>query len=282
MRKFHVVLIVAACSFAVCSTLSTVSQPSNALEVQTESGPVRGVAKGNVIAWKGIPYAAPPVGILRWRVPQKALAWTAVRDASQFGPACLQADDVPKSEDCLTLNIWRPAAAPSALPVMVWIYGGAMVHGNAAMYPGDALAAQGVVVVNFNYRLGRFGFFAHQALAQESPDDVRGNYGFMDQLAALQWVQRNIAAFAGDPKSVTIFGESAGGGAVMAHLESPLSRGLFARAILQSPGTPGARANETPSTDLAAAEKMADDWARSAGVTADGAAAIEQLRALPT
>ena len=193
----------------------------------------------------------------------------------------MQTDDLPKSEDCLTLNVWRPAGVSGRLPVMVWIYGGAMVHGNTAMYPGDALAAEGVVVVSMNYRMGRLGFFAHPALAAESPTDVRGNYGYMDQLAALRWVKRNIAAFGGNPKQVTIFGESAGGGSVMSHLESPMSRGLFQGAILQSPGTPGARAKEIPTTDLSVAEKMAVDWARSVGVTGDGAAALAQLRELP-
>ena len=123
----------------------------------------------------------------------------------------MQADDVLKSEDCLFLNVWRPAAASTRpYPVMIWIHGGAMVHGSSTIYPGDALAAQGVVVVSMNYRMGRLGFFAHPALAAESPNDVRGNYGYMDQLAALKWVQRNIAAFGGDRKQVTIFGESAG------------------------------------------------------------------------
>jgi para-nitrobenzyl esterase len=163
---------------------------------------------------------------------------------------------------------------------MVWIYGGAMVHGSTPMYPLDAIAAQGVVAVSMNYRLGRFGFFAHPALTAESPNEVRGNYGYMDQLAALEWVQRNISAFGGDPKQVTIFGESAGGGSVLAHLVSPMSRGLFARAILESPGTPGPRANVIPSSDLASAERIAIEWSHSVGVIGEGAAALKQLRAL--
>ena len=258
------------------------AQPSDPTIVKTESGAVRGVAKGGVISWKGIPYAAPPTGKLRWRVPQPPVAWSGVRDASQFGPACMQADDVLKSEDCLFLNVWRPAAASAQpFPVMIWIHGGAMVHGSSTIYPGDRLAAQGVVVVSMNYRMGRLGFFAHPALAAEAPNDVRGNYGYMDQLAALQWVQRNIAAFGGDRKQVTIFGESAGGGSVLAHLVSPMSRGLFERAIVQSPGTPGGRVKVLPSSDLASAEKSAADWARSVGVAGEGASAVEQLRALP-
>lgn len=128
----------------------------------------------------------------------------------------MQTDDLPKSEDCLTLNVWRPASKSSApLPVMVWIYGGALAHGNTPQYPADALAAQGVIVVSMNYRMGRLGFFAHPALTEEAPDDPRGNYGYMDQLAAIKWIKRNIAAFGGDPEKVTIFGESAGGGSIM-------------------------------------------------------------------
>jgi para-nitrobenzyl esterase len=249
--------------------------------VKTESGIVRGAEARRVISWKGIPYAAPPVGNLRWRDPQPAAAWSQVLDAKQFGPACMQTDKVAKSEDCLTLNVWRPANATEPLPVMVWIHGGAMVHGSSAIYPADALAAQGVVVVSMNYRLGRLGYFAHPALAVETPNEVHGNYGFMDQRAALQWVQRNIAAFGGDPKQVTIFGESSGGGSVLAHLVSPMSRGLFQRAILQSPGTPGPRAGAIPSTSLAAAEKLAVDYACSIGATGEGADALQKLRALP-
>ena len=164
---------------------------------------------------------------------------------------------------------------------MVWIYGGALVHGGTSIYPADALAKQGVVVVSMNYRMGRLGFFAHPALEAEAQDEPHGNYGYMDQRAALEWVQRNIAAFGGDPKEVTIFGESAGGGSVLVHLTSPLSRGLFHRAMLQSPGIPTARAKVLPLTELADAEKMAVDYARAVGIAGDGAAALEALRALP-
>jgi len=256
-------------------------QPAHPTLVQTESGSVRGITSGGVISWKGIPYAAPPVGDLRWRTPQPVKAWQGELSADKFGPACMQTDNVPKSEDCLTLNIWRPAAPAGPLPVMVWIYGGALVHGRTSLYPADALAMQGIVVVSMNYRVGRLGFFAHPALAAEAPGDVRGNYGYMDQRAALQWIQRNIAAFGGDPKAVTIFGESAGGGSVLVHLTSPLSRGLYHRAMMQSPGIPTARAKVLPLTDLADAEKMAVDYARSLGVTGQGPAALKALRALP-
>jgi len=279
-RRFVVSLLLSAFVAAAC-TYTAIAQDDPTL-VRVQGGKVHGTTANGVIVFKGIPYAAPPVGKLRWRVPQPPVPWSGVREADKFGPACMQTDDVAKSEDCLFLNVWRPAATPvQPYPVMVWIHGGAMVHGSSTIYPGDALAAQGVVVVTLNYRMGRLGFFAHPALAAEAPNDVRGNYGYMDQLAALKWVQSNIAAFGGDPKQVTIFGESAGGGSVLVHLVSPMSRGLFVRAIAESPGTPGGRAKVIPSTDLATAEKMAVDWAQSVGVTGTGPTALDQLRALP-
>ena len=247
-----------------------------------DSGTIRGAAAGEVISFKGIPYAEPPVGPLRWRAPQPAKPWQGVRDALRFGPSCMQQGLVNVSEDCLTVNVWRPAK-PSAqpLPVMVWIHGGALVRGGASLYPGGELAVQGVVIVSMNYRLGRLGFFAHPALAVEAPGDLRGNYGYMDQLAVLQWVQRNIGAFGGDPRSVTIFGESAGGGSVLVHLTSPLSRGLFHRAIVQSAGAPDPRARVTPTAELDVAEKVAVDYVRSLGIRSDGVAVLEALRVLP-
>jgi len=272
---FGIVAVLMAANPAVAET------SSDPTLVVTDLGRVRGVTANGVVSFKGIPYAAPPVGELRWRVPQPARPWQGDRVADRFGPACMQTDDVPKAEDCLTLNVWRPAAATAPLPVMVWIYGGALVHGATSLYPLDALARQGVVLVSMNYRLGRLGFFAHPALAREAPDDVRGNYGYMDQRAALQWVQRNIAAFGGDPKAVTIFGESAGGGSVLVHLTSPMSHGLFQRAILQSPGLPAPRAAVLPLTELADAERTAVDYARTVGIADDGVAGLNALRALP-
>jgi para-nitrobenzyl esterase len=271
-------------SLALAFAFAAVSFPAAAdpTLVRIDSGPIRGVESGGVMSFKGIPYAAPPVGNLRWRVPQPVKQWDGVFEAAAFGPACMQTDDLPKSEDCLTLNVWRPATPPAAsLSVMVWIYGGALAHGNTAQYPADALAAQGVIVVSMNYRMGRLGFFAFPTLAKEAPDDPIGNYGYLDQLAALEWVQRNIAAFGGDPKKVTIFGESAGGGSVMAHMISPLSRGLFHGAILQSPGIPTARAKVLPLTTLDVAEQRAIAYARSVGIEGDGAEALAALRALP-
>jgi para-nitrobenzyl esterase len=171
--------------------------------VRIESGELRGVEADGVISFKGIPYAAPPVGPLRWRAAQPVTPWPGVLDATAFGPSCMQPDDVRKSEDCLTLNVWRPAAAPAPVPVAVWIYGGALVHGSTPLYPADALARQGVIVVSMNYRMGRLGFFAHPALAAEALGEPHGNYGYLDQLAALPWVKRNIASFGGDPDSMT-------------------------------------------------------------------------------
>ena len=242
---------------------------------------MRGVVVGDVASFRGIPYAAPPVGEMRWRMPQPVKPWKGVLSADKFGPACMQPDDMPKSEDCLTLNVWRPAGdSDAALPVMVWIYGGELMSGSTAYNSGDALAKQGVVVVSMNYRLGRLGFFAHPALAAEAPDDVWGNYGYMDQRAALLWVQRNIAAFGGDPAKVTIFGESAGGGSVMIHLTSPMSQGLFRAAVMESPW-PTSRAKVGGLAEIAHAEALAVDYARSLGIAEEGASGLKALRALP-
>ncbi len=248
---------------------------------QFDSGSVRGEGANGVISFKGIPYAKPPVGELRWRPPQPPKHWRGVRDATKFGPECMQPDDVPKSEDCLTLNVWRPADAKGPLPVMVWIYGGALVHGQTSLYPADNLARQGVVVVSMNYRMGRLGFFAHPALLSERRRELHGNYGYMDQRTALQWVQRNIAAFGGNPRAVTIVGKSAGGGSVFIHLTSPLSRGLFVRAVLQSPGIPTPRQKVVGLTDFSVAQRMAIDYARSIGVNGSDRGALNALRALP-
>lgn len=210
--------------------------------VNTQSGLVQGVVTNNILAFKGIPYAAAPVGELRWKLPQPPVSWTEVRNATEFGAACLQQLNPqtqvsgPLSEDCLTLNIWTPKTNPNAkLPVMVWIHGGGLTSG-AGSEPtsdGQALAERGIVLVSINYRLGLFGFFAHPALEAETPAGPM-NFGLYDQMAALQWVQQNIAAFGGDPQNVTIFGESAGAESVMAHVASPLTRGLFQRAIVES------------------------------------------------
>ncbi len=274
--------LIAGLAIFVALALFAELAASEAPVVRIDSGSLSGITVDGVTSFKGIPYAAPPIGALRWRAPRSVPSWEGVLAADKFGPACMQPDDVPKSEDCLTLNIWRPENHSSGkLPVMVWIYGGALIAGRTSIYPMDNIARQGVVAVSMNYRVGRFGFFAHPALTAETPDELHVNYGHMDQRAALQWIQRNIAAFGGDPSNVTIFGESAGGGSVMVHLTSPLSKGLFHRAIIQSPGVPTSRAKVMPLNDLSTAEKSGRDYARAIGITADGEAALSGLRALP-
>jgi para-nitrobenzyl esterase len=222
---------------------------ADSLRVKTDSGMVEGTLTNGeqVRAFKGIPFAAPPVGDLRWQPPQPAAKWKGVRPAKDFGAHCIQSagysdmvfHDSGPSEDCLTLNVWAPAKTKgSSLPVMVWIYGGGFVSGGTSenRQDGQFLARRNVVVVSMNYRLGIFGFFAHPELTAESAHHASGNYGLLDQAAALAWVQRNIAAFGGDPNNVTIFGESAGSMSVSAQMASPLARGLFAKAIGESGG----------------------------------------------
>lgn len=227
--------------------------------VQAPAGALRGVDQGGMRVFKGAPYAAAPVGALRWRPPVEAPAWTGVRDALDYGPACIQlpprAGNIyasplkAMSEDCLSLNIWSPAKARKA-PVLVWIHGGALIGGasSESLYDGAVLAKRGdMVVVSINYRLGALGYLAHPELSAESPDHVSGNYGLLDQIAALKWVQKNIAAFGGDPSNVTIAGESAGGLSVMYLMAAPAARGLFQKAIAQSAymvSTPDLRENK--------------------------------------
>src|SRR5687768_5098611 len=223
--------------------------------VAVESGSLAGteLASG-VRAYLGVPFAAPPVRELRWRPPQPMPSWQGIYHADRTAPECIQtlrAHDInhyfgeeATSEDCLYLNIWAPpqAAGASSMPVVVWIYGGGFTIGSASManYSGEQLAAKGVVYVAIAYRVGALGFLAHADLSAESPQRVSGNYGFLDQIAALQWIQRNIARFGGDPGSVTIMGQSAGSASVSVLQASPLSRGLFHRAVGMSGGALGA------------------------------------------
>lgn len=255
-------------------------------QVRTASGIVEGAvsAEGKIRTFKGIPFAARPVGRLRWQPPQPAPSWTGVRKATEFGARCMQGRiyedmvfrDPGPSEDCLYLNVWSPVVSADArLPVMVWIYGGGFQAGSASepRQDGENLAKKGVVVVSFNYRLGIFGFFSHPELTKESPHHASGNYGLLDQVAALEWVHKNIAAFGGDRDNVTIFGESAGSISVSAQMASPLSKGLVKQAIGQSGGS----FMLTPRrTSLAETEKRGTNFAKSIG-----AADLRALRAMP-
>jgi para-nitrobenzyl esterase len=209
--------------------------------VTIHSGKLAGNEKDGMMSFLGIPYAAPPLGDLRWRAPQPAKAWQGTRQATEFGPVCRQIAEwvkMPQSEDCLTLNVWAPVRkAAKPYPVLVWIHGGALANGHGSEWGpegGKSVVQKGVILVSMNYRLGVFGFFAHPELAAEASDHSSGNQGFRDQIAALQWVKRNIAAFGGDPDRVTIAGESAGGSSVTALTVSPLAKGLFQRAIAES------------------------------------------------
>jgi para-nitrobenzyl esterase len=288
-------MAVVLAAFACCRLVSGADARAAAvsLDVRVDGGIVRGGLEHGVVAFKGIPYAAPPVGARRWAPPQPVAPWSGVRPALHFGPDCAQLPtpgDAARprrssSENCLYVNVWRPRVASARrLPVMVWIYGGGFVDGatSPAIYDGTGFARDGVVLVSFNYRLGNFGFFAFPALERQAGSGLRADYAFMDQIAALRWVRRRIAAFGGDPRNVTIFGESAGGMSVNALLMSPLARGLFAKAIIES----GAgRDNVYPlrpicgSPDSAAAVGLR--LARHLGIAGDGAAALAQLRALP-
>ena len=279
----------AALSAVTMTLLLATATAVRADQVRTDAGIVEGLTApgSSVRVFRGIPYAAPPVGDLRWQPPRPVAPWEGVRKATDFGPRCMQGpifgDMVFRdglSEDCLYLNVWTPARSPAeGLPVMVWIYGGGFQAGSASepRQDGERLAGKGVVVVSMNYRLGVFGFFAHPELTKESENRASGNYGLMDQTAALRWVRANIARFGGDPGNVTIFGESAGSFSVSAQMASPLARGLFQRAI----GESGAffRIGETgtlATLPLAAAEKAGAEFGTSIGKDS-----LAALRALP-
>ncbi|MFZ0500628.1 MAG: carboxylesterase family protein [Steroidobacteraceae bacterium] len=240
-----VLLATAPCYANGTPASNALAQAERSAIADAPAGTMKGTIEGNLRVFKGIPYARPPVGALRWKRPLPLPRWQGVRETTEFGPACFQPSNtfvsvyveepMPMSEDCLTLNIWAPADAHDA-PVFFWIYGGALWGGASRdpLYDGARLAEHGVIVVSINYRLGVLGWLAHPQLSAESPQGISGNYGLLDQIAALKWVRRNIATFGGDPANVTIAGESAGGLSVMYLMVSPEARGLFAKAIAES------------------------------------------------
>jgi para-nitrobenzyl esterase len=264
--------------------------------VTIDTGALQGATVEGVVSFKGVPFATPPLGQLRWKPPQPVAKWTGVRQATSYGADCMQepfpGDAAPlgvkPDEDCLYVNLWLPARATEKtaqrkLPVMVWIYGGGFVNGGGSptVYDGSQFAKDGIVFVSFNYRLGNLGFFAHPALSAEQPGFPAANYGLMDQVAALKWVQRNIAAFGGDPHNVTIFGESAGGGSVNMLLTSPEGVGLFHKAVIESGG---GRPGGFPARTLGgpnSAESVGLALAKQHGIEGQGAEALAKLRAIP-
>jgi para-nitrobenzyl esterase len=254
--------------------------------VAIKNGKLQGVKEHGMLAFKNIPYAASPVGKLRWRPPQPAQNWEGVRDASRFGQACLQPlveglnpELIPGSEDCLKLNVYAPRSGKH-LPVMMWIHGGALLTGSATepYYEPIALVGQGVIVVTIDYRLGKLGFFAPKALAEEGAknDEPVGNYGIMDQIAALKWIKDNIEAFGGDPNNVTIFGESAGGRSVTWLMTSPAAQGMFRRAIAESAQQTPLRGQTEERHGLAPTQELDNKYMASLGVKD-----LQALRALP-
>jgi para-nitrobenzyl esterase len=266
------------------STVTLAQQPGPSV-TPTESGAISGVSESGLSVYKGVPFAAPPIGDLRWRPPAAVTPWTGIRKADVFAPACMQdsvsmpGETPPKvSEDCLYLNVWTPAkSGRERLPVIVWIYGGGFISGSASMplYWGDKLAHKGVIVVTIAYRVGPLGFLVHPELSRESPHNSSGNYGLMDQISALEWIQRNIAAFGGDPKNVTIAGQSSGSMSVNMLMASPLAKGLFQRAIGESGGL-FEPLQFAPKYLLVNAEHDGEKYAVSLDATS-----LQQLRSLP-
>jgi len=253
------------------------------LQIKTADGVLEGNDESGVYSFKGIPFAAPPVGAFRWKEPQPVEKWTGVRKADKFGPRAMQRPvfgdmnfrSNGMSEDCLYLNVWTPAKSlDEKLPVLVYFYGGGLIAGDGSepRYDGENMARRGIVAITVNYRLNIFGFFSHPELSKESPNSASGNYGLLDQYAALKWVQQNIAAFGGDPNKVTIAGESAGSFSVSAQMASPLSKGLFRAAI----GESGALLGNRPLSSLQEAEQKGKVFA-----TAIGQESLTSLRSIP-
>ncbi|MDC8831987.1 carboxylesterase/lipase family protein [Alteromonas gilva] len=264
-------------------------------QVTVTGGTIEGSLTPQLAVFKGIPFAAPPVGDLRWRPPQPVTPWQGVKQTTDYGNDCMQlpfpSDAAPlgktPAEDCLYANVWAPKDADGTTPVLVWIYGGGFVNGGSSpeVYDGSKFAQQGVVFVSFNYRLGRFGFFAHPALTDEAQEngDMLGNYAYMDQIAALKWVHNNISSFGGDPDNVTIMGESAGGGSVLAMMQAEQARGLFDRAIIMSGGGRslfGDRKVSEATQESLSGEQYGLNYAEKHGITGTDAEALAALRAL--
>jgi para-nitrobenzyl esterase len=282
MSTQRLVVHAAAIAFALAGTSAfgqaqkaadptVTAPPANGPIVKVRQGEAQGIVAEGVTVFKGLPFAAPPVGDSRWREPQLPAKWSGVRAANAFSSTCMQA------EDCLYLNLYEPADAKrdAKLPVMVWIHGGAFLFGSGSAYDGSQFARQGVIVVTVNYRLGRAGWFAHPALSAENPKGLLGNYGLMDQIAALNWVTDNIKEFGGNPKNVTIFGESAGAISVNYLMLAPQAKGLFSKALSESGfGRLAAR-------PISSVEQNGVTFAEKAGVHGSDAAAAKALRALP-
>jgi para-nitrobenzyl esterase len=275
MKKIHIMVM----SMLFASMIANAQNPT---AVKVEQGLVQGQRENGLIVYKGIPFAAPPIGDLRWRAPQPASSWQGVKLANEFAPAPIQGGNPPsgKSEDCLYLNVWTPKGSlGDHIPVLVWIYGGGFSFGSTSEpgYSGEKLAEKGVVVVSIAYRVGPLGFLSHPELNAENPQGVSGNYGLLDMIAGLKWIQKNISAFGGDPKQVTIFGESAGGIAVSMLCASPLAKGLFHGAISQSGGSFGPPRHVTyPGENMKTlkdAGLAGEEYAKRAGV-----ASIAELR----
>ena len=279
-------------------TAGCVDSAGNAQSIPADSGPeatinsgtLAGIGLDGLKVFKGIPYAAAPVGENRWRAPQP-ISWTGTKEATSFGNDCMQkpfpSDAAPlgevPAEDCLYLNVWAPDTTEKA-PVVIWIHGGGYVNGGAspAVYDGTEFAKAGVVFVSFNYRLGRFGFFAHPALSAADEGPI-GNYAFMDQIAAVQWVKENIAAFNGDPEQITLMGESAGGGSVHTLMQAPASKDLIQRAIIMSGGgrsLMGERSITEGTDQYPSAEQIGLNFAEKHGIEGTGPQALKAMRAL--
>ncbi len=279
-RELKMKAILLAIAIALVPGVCKAQSPT----AKVEQGVLQGTQEAGLKVYRGVPFAAPPVGDLRWRAPEPAAKWEGVRPADKFAPQCMQSiPGITTSEDCLYLNVWTPAKSASAhVPVLVWIYGGGFSVGGTSVptYSGEKLAQKGVVLVSISYRLGPLGFLAHPGLSAESSRHVSGNYGLLDMIAALQWIQKNIAAFGGDPHKVTIFGESAGGIAVSELSASPLAKGLIQGAISESGGSFGhPRAGGAPGENmrpLALAERSGEDLALSMG-----AQSIADMRRIP-